>query len=98
MPLWEALLFALLGVLIFLLPIGVIGVFASRLQPHEKTGFLVIYGGAVLLVAVVGADIEDLLPVRLAIDLALLTGGLLLGLYAGRLLTVGRSDRQHQPR
>ena len=83
---WEAVPFILLGVLVVLLPVGVIGVFASKLLPQQKTAFLVLYAGAVILVSVVAADVTEVISNRPVVDLALLIGGLAVGVYAGLFL------------
>ena len=86
MSLWEALPIILLGFLVVLLPIGVIGLFASKLAPHERTAFLILYAGAVFLLGVVTADVTQIVPNRLAVDVALLVGGLAVGVFGGVLL------------
>lgn len=76
---WQAIPFILLGVLVVLLPVGVIGVFASHLLSRQRMAFLLLYTGAVLLLSIIAADIMELVPDRLAIDLILLAGGLAVG-------------------
>jgi hypothetical protein len=85
---WEALPFVLLGILVVLLPVGVIGLVSSKLMPGERSGILVIYGGIVFLLAVIASDILGWLPGRILTDLVVLVGGLFIGGYAGRLLTL----------
>jgi hypothetical protein len=86
MTLWELVAFILLGVLVVLLPVGVIGVFASRLRPQQRTGFLVLYAGAVFLLSIFAADVTEVISNRPVIDLVLIIGGLAIGLYAGTFL------------
>ena len=59
---WATLPFIVLGVLIVLLPVGIIGLAASKLAPRTRTGYLVLYGSALVLFAVVAADIMGLTP------------------------------------
>ncbi len=86
MSLWEMIAFVLLGVLVVLLPVGVIGVFASRLSSQQKTAFLVLYAGAVFLVGILAADVTSMLENRAVVDLILIVAGLAVGLYAGTFL------------
>jgi hypothetical protein len=86
MSLWEAIPFILLGVLVVLIPIGIIGLFASRLLPQQRLAFLAIYGAVVVLLAIIAADLRALLPSRLLVDLVLLAGGVLVGGFAGAFL------------
>jgi hypothetical protein len=79
---WEALSFALLGVVIVLLPFAVIAIYASRLSPRQRTAFLVLYGAAVLLLIVVVAGIANAFSNRLAADLTPPIGGVALGALA----------------
>ena len=92
---WATLPFIALGVLIVLLPVGIIGLAASKLAPARRTGYLVLYGGALFLFAVVAADIMGLLPDRSAVDLVLVAGGVLLGIYAAEVIPVRWWDRSH---
>ncbi|MEX0853321.1 MAG: hypothetical protein WD036_08590 [Bauldia sp.] len=91
---WEAVPFILIGVLVVLLPVGVIGVFASRLQERQKTAFLVLYAGAVILLGIVAADVTGVVSHRPVVDLALVVGGLAVGVYAGLFL---RNHRKSGP-
>ena len=81
---WEAFPYVVLGVVIVLLPFGVISLYASRLTPRQRTGFLVLYGATVLLLIVLAADVANAFSNRLAADLILLVGGIALGVYVGR--------------
>ena len=54
---WEAFPFALLGVVIVLLPFAVIAIYASRLSPRQRTAFLVLYGATVLLLIIIVSGI-----------------------------------------
>ena len=92
---WATLPFIGLGVLIVLLPVGIIGLAASKLAPRTRTGYLVLYGSALFLFAVVAADIMGLLPDRSAVDLMLIAGGVLLGIYAAKVIPVRWGDRSH---
>lgn len=94
MSLWELVAFVLLGVLVVLLPVGVIGVFASRLLPQQRTGFLVLYTGAVLLICVFAADVTEVISNRAVVDLVLIVGGLAVGLYAGTFLQMHWPNRR----
>ena len=89
MPLWNAFPYVLFAMLIVLLPVGVIGLSASKLTPRQRTGFLTLYGATVLLLGIVAFDITEALPNRTAVDLALLAGGAALGFYAGQLFRPG---------
>ena len=80
---WDAVPLALLGILIVLLPVSVIGLFASKLLPQQRTALLVLYGGAVLLLGVVAADMMALTLDRMAVDLTLLIGGIVVGVLGG---------------
>ena len=53
-----------------------------------------IYGGAVLLVGVIAADVSGALPDRLPADLALLAGGASLGVYAALVMGPRWSTRR----
>ena len=66
---WAALIFVVLGLLVVFLPVGVIGVAASKLTPARRTAYLILYGGALFLFAVLAADIMGLLPDRSTVDL-----------------------------
>jgi hypothetical protein len=83
--LWEAFPFVLLAVLIVLLPIGVLGLTASKLMPQQRTAFFALYGGVVLLLIVLAADMRDVFASRFAVDLVLLIGGFGIGVYAASL-------------
>jgi hypothetical protein len=83
---WDAVPLALLGILIVLLPVSVIGLFASKLLPQQRTALLVLYGGAVLLLGVVAADMMALTRDRMAVDLTLLIGGVVVGVLGGAFL------------
>jgi|SRR6516225_5251500 hypothetical protein len=92
----QALPFILLGVLVALLPVGVIGLFASKLSAERRTAFLIIYGSVLFLLAVVVADVFETVPSRLAVDLVLFVGGLVVGAYAGEVFPVrlpGRTNK-----
>src|ERR1700694_100469 len=78
----ETIPLVLLGVVVVLMPVPALGLTASKLHPQERTGLAVIYGGAVFLVGVIAADVSGVLPDRLPVDLALLAGGVSLGVYA----------------
>ena len=82
---WEAFPFVLLAVLIVLLPIGVIGLTASKLTPQQRTAFFVLYGAVVLLLIVLAADLQNVFNSRFAVDLVLLIGGFGVGVYAASL-------------
>ncbi|MCB1547636.1 MAG: hypothetical protein KDJ41_07350 [Hyphomicrobiaceae bacterium] len=82
---WEALPFVLLAALVVLLPIGVMGLSASKLEPRRRNAFLGLYGAAVLLLVIVVFDIRGAFDARLAIDLILLLGGLGLGIFIASL-------------
>jgi hypothetical protein len=101
MSLWTGLTFTLLGVLVVLLPVTVIALSASKLAPQVRTALLVLCGGAVFLLAVVAADIAEVVPNRLMVDLTLLIGGLAIGMFAGVFLPfrpfVGRSSTPKIP-
>ena len=84
----QALPFILLGVLIALLPVGVIGLFASKILPQRRAAFLLIYGGLLFLLVVMVADVFAAVPSRLAVDLVLLIGELALGIFTGELLPI----------
>jgi hypothetical protein len=94
MPFWTAFFYVLLGLLIVLLPIGLIGLSASRLTPGQQAASFFLYGAAVLLLAIVAFDVTEALPVRGVVDLALLAGGIALGFAAGRLWRVLRPGPQ----
>ncbi len=83
MSVLELIAFVLLGVLVVLLPVGVIGVFASKLLPRQRTGIIVLYVGALALLCVLAADVIMRVPDRAGVDLVLIIGGLAVGLYAG---------------
>jgi Na+/serine symporter len=84
----EALPFIMVGVLISLLPIGVIGLFASKLPSERRVAYLAIYAALVFLLLVMLGDVMGAVPSRLAVDLVLLVGGLAVGVYAGELFPV----------
>ncbi len=81
----EAVPFVLLAVLVVLLPIGVMGLSASKLSQQHRTAFLALYGAVVLLLVILVADMQGVFGSRLAIDLILLLGGIGLGIYAASL-------------
>jgi len=85
MSLSEALPFILLGVLLALLPVGIIGLFASKLPSEQRAAYLALYAGLLFLLVVIIADVTAAVPSRLAVDLVLLVGGLALGVVAGEL-------------
>ena len=78
----QTIPFVLLAVVVVLLPVLAIGITASKLDAHERTGVAVIYGAGLFLLGVIVADASGLLPDRLPVDLALLAGGIFLGSYA----------------
>jgi hypothetical protein len=82
MSFWEMLPFTLLGVIVVLLPVAIIGLFASKIGPQRRTAYLVLYAAAIALLGMVAADIQQVVPSRLAVDLILLIGGLAVGAYA----------------
>jgi hypothetical protein len=82
----ETFPLVLLGVVAILTPLLALGVTASKLHPHERTGLAVVYAGAVFLVGLIALDMNGALPDRLPVDLALLAGGLSLGIYAALVL------------
>ena len=84
----QALPFILLGVLIALLPVGIIGLSSSKISSERRTAYLALYGMFVFLLVVVLADVMAAVPSRLAVDLVLLVGGLAVGGYAGELFPV----------
>ena len=94
MSFFEAIPLVLLGIVVVLMPILAIGLTASKLHPQERTGLAVIYGGAVFLVGVIAADVSGSLPARLPVDLALLAGGLSLGVYAALVMGPRWSTRR----
>ena len=97
MSLGTAFFYMLLGLLIVLLPVGVIGLSASKLTPMQRTGAMTLYGAAVALLAIIAFDLADALPNRAAVDLVLLAGGAGLGFAAGRLWRVFRPDPTRPP-
>jgi hypothetical protein len=82
---WEALPFVILAALVVLLPIGVLGLSASKLDQQRRNAFLGLYGAAVLLVVIVVIDMRNAFDARLAIDLILLIGGIGLGIFGASL-------------
>jgi hypothetical protein len=82
---WEALPFVLLAVLIVLLPIGVMGLTASKLSRERRINFLALYGAVILMLVVLVADVRGALGSRLAVDLVLSLGGVGLGVYVAGL-------------
>jgi hypothetical protein len=84
----QALPFILIGVLVALLPVGIIGLFASQLPSGRRTAYLALYGAIVFLLLVVLGDVMAAISSRLAVDLVLLAGGLTVGAYAGELFPV----------
>ena len=82
MPLFETIPLVLLGVVVVLTPVVALGVTASKLHPQERTGLTVVLVGAVFLLGVIVVDASGALPDRLPVDLALLAGGVSLGVYA----------------
>jgi hypothetical protein len=94
MPIWNAFPYVLFAMLVVLLPVGVIGLSASKLDPRRRTGFLVLYGATVLLLAIVAFDVTEALANRAAVDLSLLAGGAALGLYADRLFRPAKPDNR----
>ena len=87
MSLFQTVPLVLLGLVIVLLPVLAIGISASKLDAQERTGVAVVYGAGMFLLGLVAADAGGLLPDRLPVDLALLAGGIFLGLYT--MLVVG---------
>ncbi len=94
---WEAFPFVLLAVLIVLLPVSVMALTASRLTPQQRTAFLALYGGVVLLLVVLVADIRNAFASRLAADLVLLIGGFALGMYVASLVGLRWPNRTPPP-
>jgi hypothetical protein len=86
MSFWEMLPLAVLGVIVVLLPVAVIGLFASSISPKRRSAYVLLYAGAILLLGVMAADIKQVVSDRLVIDLMLLIGGLVVGGYADALL------------
>ena len=84
MPHFETIPLVFLGVVAILTPILALAVTASKLDTQERTGLTVLYAGVVFLVGVIAADIAGALPDRLAVDLALLAGGVTVGVYSAR--------------
>ncbi len=84
----QALPFILLGVLIALLPVGVIGLFSSKVPSERRAAYLALYAAFIFLLLVVLSDVMAAVPSRLAVDLVLLVGGLVVGVYAGELFPV----------
>ena len=82
MSLFQTVPLVLLALFVVLLPVLAIGISASKLDAQERTGVAVIYGAGMFLLGLIVADAGGLLPDRLPIDLALLAGGIFLGLYA----------------
>lgn len=90
----ESLLLVLLAVLVVLAPFGVIGAFASKLDPNQRSEFFSLYAALIVLLGIVAADELALVPYRLAVDLALLVGGLALGAFARPFVTALWSGRR----
>jgi len=82
MSLFQTVPLVLLALFVVLLPVLAIGISASKLDAQERTGVAVIYGAGMFLLGLIVADAGGLLPDRLPVDLALLAGGIFLGLYA----------------
>src|SRR6266536_265530 len=82
MSLLATIPLVLLGVAVVLMPVLALGVTASKLHPHERTGVAVVYGAAAILVGIIALDVSGAFPDRLPVDLALLAGGVSLGVYA----------------
>jgi len=82
MSLFQTVPLVLLALFVVLLPVLAIGISASKLDAQARTGVAVIYGAGMFLLGLIVADAGGLLPDRLPIDLALLAGGIFLGLYA----------------
>jgi hypothetical protein len=87
LPHFATIPLVFLGVVAVLTPILALGVTASKLDPQERTGVTVLYAGVVFLVGIIAADIAGALPDRLAVDLALLAGGITVGVYAARVFS-----------
>ncbi len=81
----EALPFIMLGVLVALLPVGIIGLFASKLPSEQRAAYLALYAALLFLLVVIVADVMAAVPSRLAVDLVLLVGGIGFGVVAGEL-------------
>jgi hypothetical protein len=86
MAYWQTTVLVLIGVAVVLLPFVVIALATSPLMKQERTSFLVIYGAAILLVAIAAADTAQWLPYRPFVDVILLVGGLALGAFADRVI------------
>jgi hypothetical protein len=84
----QALPFIMVGVLVAVLPIAIIGLFASKLPTEQRTAYLTLYAGMIFLLVVILGDVMGAVPSRLAVDLVLLVGGLAVGVYAGELFPV----------
>jgi hypothetical protein len=84
----QALPFILLGVLVALLPVGIIGLFSSKLPSGKRAAYLALYAALVFLLLVMLGDVMAVVPSRLAVDLVLLVGGLVVGVYAGELFPI----------
>lgn len=92
MPIGAAFFYIFLGLLVVLLPVGVIGLSASKLTSTQRTAAMVIYGTAVLLLALIAIDLTQTLGNRPVVDLVLLAGGVGLGFAAGRLWRILRPE------
>ena len=96
--LWEALPFVVLAALVVLLPVGIIGLSASKLEPHRRNAYLAVYGGAVLLFVILVFDIRGAFDSRIAIDLILLIGGTGLGIFIASLFGLRWPDGGSAPK
>jgi hypothetical protein len=97
MSIGAAFFYVLLGLLVVLLPVGVIGLSASRLSPAQRIAAMALYGAAVLLLVIIAFDLTEPLANRAAVDLVLLAGGIGLGFAAGRLWRILRPHQEEPP-
>ena len=97
MAYWQTVAWVLIGVAVVLLPFVVIAVSTSKLLPQERRAFLMLYGAAILLVAIAAADMAQWLPSRAVVDVTLLGGGIALGAYAGRIISAFRRRVRARP-
>ena len=94
MSFWGSLVLVLLGVLVVLMPFGVIGVSSSKLSPVERREFFTLYAALLVLLGILAADELAQWPYRLPVDLVLLVGGLALGAVARPFVTALWASRR----